>query len=58
MTINYYKQTYQKKDGSKATKEFTSTSKSASQLGTEAREWCKQKGYKPTSGAAGNRHGV
>ena len=53
---NYYKQTYQKKDGTKATKEFTSTTKSASQLGTEAKAWCKQHGYKPTSGSAGTRH--
>ena len=54
--INLNKQTYQKKDGTKATKEFTSTTKSASQLGIEAKAWCKQRGYKPTCGSAGTRH--
>lgn len=53
---NYYSQTYQKKDGSKGVKEFTSTTKSASQLGVDARNWCKQHGNKPISGSAGTRH--
>lgn len=52
---NYYKQTYQKKDGTKATKEFTSTSKKPTQLGLEAKAWCREKGYKPTSGTGGTR---
>ena len=37
---------------------FTSTTKSATQLGTEAKAWCKQHGYKPTSGSAGTRHWI
>ena len=53
---NYYKQTYQKKDGTRAAKEFTSTTKSSTQLGREAKEWCGQHGYKPTSGSSGTRH--
>ena len=53
---NFYRQEYKKKDGSKGVKEFKSTTTSASRLGTEAKDWCKQHGYKPTSGSAGTRH--
>lgn len=53
---NYYQLEYQKKDGSIGKKEFTSTTKSASQLGAEAKAWCKEKGYKFKNGHAGNRH--
>lgn len=56
MATHYYRVTYQKKDGTKATKEFTSTSKNSTQLGMEAKMWCKQHGYKPTSGSAGTRN--
>ncbi len=53
---NYFKQTYQKKDGTTATREFKSSTKSSSQLGNEAKAWCREKGYKPTSGSAGGRN--
>lgn len=52
---NYYRQEYQKNDGSRGSKEFTSTTKSSTQLGREAKEWCRQHGYKPTSGSAGTK---
>jgi len=53
--LNYYKQDYQKKDGTKATKTLTSTTKSNTQLRSEAQAWCKSKGYKATSASSGTK---
>lgn len=52
---NYYTCTYVKKDGSKGTKEFTSTTKKCSQLALDAKNWCKEHGYKLHSGSMGAR---
>lgn len=54
MSTNYFKGTFEK-DGKKVTKEFTSSTKSSSQLQKEAKDLMKDKGYKYTSGSLGTR---
>lgn len=55
MTTNYFKGTFQDKNGKKVTKEFTSSTKSSTQLRKEALDKYKEKGYKYNSGSMGSR---
>ena len=52
---NFFKGTFQDKNGKKVTKEFTSNTKSSSELRKEALDKYKEKGYKYTSGSMGSR---
>lgn len=53
---NYFRGTFEDKNGKKVTKEFTSTTKSSTQLRREAMDMYKQKGYKYKSGSMGTRN--
>lgn len=55
MAVSYFKATFQDKNGKKITKEFTSTTKTASQLRTDTIAQYKQRGYKYVSGGMGTR---
>ncbi len=55
MQINYFKGTFEK-NGVKTTKEWTSTSGTASVLATKVKAQMKAKGYKYCSGSTGTRN--
>lgn len=55
MATNYFRGTFEDKNGQRVTKEFTSTSKSSTQIRTEAISKMKERGYKYVSGSLGTR---
>lgn len=55
MATNYFKGTFTNANGKKITKEFTSSTKSSTQLQKEAKESMGNKGYKYSSGSMGTK---